>query len=110
MPWGISVDGDGNVWLSNFDGQTISYFCGEDTSKCPPGLMTGDPIAPLGYFFNGLKRSTSVQIDPSGNVWATNNFELVAVPENPGGNEMVVFIGAATPVAAPLIGPPSPIQ
>ena len=106
MPWGISVDGGGNVWVSNFDGNTVSYFCGEDTSKCPPGLETGDPIAPLGYFFNGLKRSTSVQIDPSGNVWATNNFETIALSENPGGEEMVVFIGAATPVAAPLIGPP----
>lgn len=106
MPWGISVDGGGNVWVSNFDGNTVSYFCGEDTSKCPPGLETGDPIAPLGYFFNGLKRSTSVQIDPSGNVWATNNFETIAISENPGGEEMVVFIGAATPVAAPLIGPP----
>ena len=109
MPWGISVDGSGNVWLSNFDGNTVSYFCGEDTSKCPPGLETGDPIAPLGYFFNGLKRSTSVQIDPSGNVWATNNFETIAISQNPGGEEMVVFIGAATPVAAPLIGPPSGI-
>ncbi|MEM7007620.1 MAG: hypothetical protein AAF462_00625 [Thermodesulfobacteriota bacterium] len=106
MPWGISVDGAGNVWVSNFDGNTVSYFCGEDTSMCPPGLETGDPIAPLGYFFNGLKRSTSVQIDPSGNVWATNNFETIAISENPGGEEMVVFIGLAKPVMAPLIGPP----
>jgi len=107
MPWGISVDGSGNVWVSNFDGQTVSYFCGEDTSNCPPGLETGDPIAPMGYFFNGLKRSTSVQIDPSGNVWATNNFEILAASNNPGGDSMVVFIGAASPVAAPLIGPPN---
>lgn len=107
MPWGISVDGSGNVWVSNFDGQTVSYFCGEDTSSCPPGLETGDPIAPMGYFFNGLKRSTSVQIDPSGNVWATNNFEILPPSDNPGGDSMVVFIGAASPVAAPLIGPPN---
>lgn len=107
MPWGISVDGGGNVWVSNFDGQTISYFCGEDTSNCPPGVETGDAIAPMGYFFNGLKRSTSVQIDPSGNVWATNNFEIVPSATNPGGDSMVVFIGAASPVAAPLIGPPT---
>lgn len=106
MPWGISVDGGGNVWVSNFDGQTVSYFCGEDTSNCPPGLETGDPIAPMGYFFNGLKRSTSVQIDPSGNVWATNNFEILAASDNPGGDSMVVFIGAAHPVDTPLIGPP----
>ncbi|GJM16447.1 MAG: hypothetical protein DHS20C13_17740 [Thermodesulfobacteriota bacterium] len=110
MPWGIAVDGGSNVWLSNFDGTTISYFCGEDTSNCPPGLETGDPIAPEGYFFNGLKRSTSVEIDPSGNVWATNNWEILAIPENPGGDSMVVFIGAASPVAAPLIGPPGSPQ
>jgi len=107
MPWGISVDGAGNVWVSNFDGQTVSYFCGEDTSKCPPGLETGDPIAPIGYFFNGLKRSTSVQTDPSGNVWVTNNFEILAASQNPGGDSMVVFIGAAKPVQAPLTGPPN---
>ena len=106
MPWGISVDGGGNVWVSNFDGQTVSYFCGEDTGNCPPGLETGDPIAPEGYYFNGLTRSTSVQTDPSGNVWATNNFEILAIPDNPGGDSMVVFIGVATPVAAPVIGPP----
>ncbi len=106
MPWGIAVDGANNVWLSNFDGQTVSYFCGEDTTKCPPGLDTGDPIAPDGYFFNGLARSTSVQIDPSGNVWAVNNWEILAIPENPGGDSMVLFIGLADPVKAPLIGPP----
>jgi len=110
MPWGIAVDGGNNVWLSNFDGNTISYFCGEDTSKCPPGHETGDPIAQEGFFFNGLVRSTSVQIDPSGNVWATNNWRNFPIPENPGGDTMVVLIGAATPVAAPLIGPPEPIQ
>lgn len=107
LPWGMAVDGANNVWVSNFDGQTVSYLCGEDTSNCPPGLQTGDPIAPMGYFFNGLKRSTSVQIDPSGNVWATNNFEIVPPSDNPGGKSMVVFIGAASPVAAPLIGPPT---
>ena len=107
MPWGIAVDGANNVWVSNFDGSTISYLCGEDTDNCPPGLETGDPIAPIGYFFNGLTRSTSVEIDPSGNIWATNNWEILAVPDNPGGDAMVVFIGVANPVEAPLIGPPN---
>lgn len=106
MPWGIAVDGANNVWVSNFDGSTVSYLCGEDTDNCPPGLETGDPIAPEGYFFNGLTRSTAVEIDPSGNVWATNNWEILAIPENPGGDAMVVFLGLAKPVQAPLIGPP----
>ncbi len=107
IPWGIAVDGDNNVWVSNFQGSTVTYLCGEDTDNCPPGLDTGDPIAPEGFFFNGLKRSTAVEIDPSGNVWATNNWEIIAVPQNPGGREMVVYIGLAKPVQAPLIGPPN---
>jgi hypothetical protein len=53
-----------------------------------------------------LKRNTGVQIDPSGNVRLTNNWEIFADPQNPGGHEMVVFIGLAKPVKAPLIGPP----
>ncbi len=106
IPWGIAVDGNSNVWVSNFQGSTITSLCGEDTSNCPPGHETGDPIAPEGYFFNGLTRSTAVEIDPSGNVWATNNWEILAIPENPGGDAMVVFLGLAKPVQAPLIGPP----
>jgi hypothetical protein len=107
IPWGIAVDGDNNIWVSNFQGNTVTYLCGEDTDKCPPGVETGDPIAPEGYFFDGLARSTAVEIDPSGNVWATNNWEIIAVPQNPGGKQMVVFIGVAKPVRAPLIGPPN---
>ena len=37
---------------------------------------------------------------------ATNNWEIIAFPENPGAKEIVVFIGLAKPVKAPLIGPP----
>ncbi len=105
IPWGIAVDGDGNVWVSNFQGRTVSQFCGA-AGNCPPGVETGDPIAAEGYFFNGLERNTAAEIDPSGNVWLTNNWEIFAVQENPGGNELVVFLGLAKPVRAPLIGPP----
>jgi hypothetical protein len=47
-----------------------------------------------------------VQIDPSGNVWLTNNWLTIPVQTNPGGRSVVVFIGLATPVKTPLIGPP----
>jgi hypothetical protein len=38
----------------------------------------------------------------------TNNWLLEAfqTPENPGGHEVVVFIGLASPVRTPLIGVP----
>ena len=107
VPWGMAIDGNNNVWTSNFQGRRISQVCGADTSKCPPGFETGDPISPDGgYFFHGMTRSTAVEIDPSGNIWATNNWEIFAVQENPGGNAVVVFIGLAKPVNTPLIGPP----
>jgi streptogramin lyase len=108
IPWGIAVDGNDNVWVANFQGSEVSELCGARPQNCPPGFQTGEPISPEGgYFFNGLKRITGVQIDPSGNVWLTNNWEIIAVPQNPGGHEMVVFIGLAKPVKAPLIGPPN---
>ena len=107
MPWGIAVDGDDNVFVANFNGRRLSYLCGADPANCPPGFETGDPISPEeGYVFEGFVRSTAVQIDPSGNVWLTNNWETVPAPTNPGGHEMVVFIGLAAPVKTPLIGVP----
>ena len=107
MPWGIAVDGNDNVFVANFNGKRLSYLCGANPSNCPPGFNTGDPISPDGgYTFDGLVRNTGVQIDPSGNVWLANNWEIVPAPTNPGGHQLVVFIGLAGPVKTPLIGPP----
>lgn len=107
VPWGMAIDGNNNVWTSNFQGRRISQVCGAEPENCPPGFETGDPISPEGgYFFDGLTRSTAVEIDPSGNVWATNNWKIFTVQQNPGGNAVVVYIGLAKPVNTPLIGPP----
>ncbi|CEK10340.1 Vgb family protein [Legionella hackeliae] len=55
-PWGVTVDGDDNVWVANFgpEGQranfAISNLCGSRPTQCPRGLRTGDPITPsTGY-------------------------------------------------------------
>ncbi|MBW1852076.1 MAG: hypothetical protein JRJ15_11715, partial [Deltaproteobacteria bacterium] len=78
----ISLDGNDNVWVANFDGQLLSQLCGpRGEGACPPGKATGDPISPDGgYDFDGLVRNTWVQIDPSVNVWLANNWETVLVP------------------------------
>jgi hypothetical protein len=110
-PWGVAVDGHDNVWVSNFSGQRLSEFCGTDTRNCPRGTHTGQPISPAtGYGFDGLVRNTGVAIDPSGNVWVVNNWKTYPFPQrNPGGYQMVVFIGLAAPLRTPLIGPPRPL-
>ena len=58
---------------------------------------------------------TDVAIDPGGNVWVANNWDMPEqgfkeVPEPAlstrfGGNGTVVFFGLAKPVRTPLIGP-----
>lgn len=101
-PWGITTDGDGNVWVANFSDQRVSAFCGTSPETCPGGLSTGDPISPdAGYAFDGLVRNTGLIVDPSGNLWIANNWEQVPLQTNPGGHQIVAFVGLAAPVEVP---------
>lgn len=112
IPWGIAVDGNDNVWVANFAGKRVSQFCGVSAIDCRPGTSTGDAISPdgTGYGFDGLVRNTGVAIDPSGNVWVTNNWKEIPVQTNPGGYEIVAFVGLGEPVevAAPRDRPTEP--
>jgi hypothetical protein len=122
LPWGIAVDGDDTVWVFNFGAVKvgtstdlptgISRFCGVATRRCPKGSAVGDPISPdSGYTSDALERITGGQIDPSGNIWLTNNWKRDANPVlNPFGNAIVIAIGAASPIRTPLIGPPVPFR
>src|SRR5581483_1400579 len=115
IPWGISTDGNDTVWVFNFGavpvGQVssvptgISHLCGMNTKACPPGLKVGSPISPnTGYQSNAFERITAGQFDPSGNIWITGNWKIDADPnKNPGGNSVVIAIGAAAPIKTPLI-------
>ncbi len=109
VPWGVAVDGDDDVWVANFGGQRVTELCGTSPALCPAGKRrTGQQISPAGsgYGFDGLVRNTGVAIDPSGNVWLANNWKTVPIQSNPGGYQVVAFIGLAAPIRAPLIGPP----
>ncbi|WCO68099.1 hypothetical protein PO878_05095 [Iamia majanohamensis] len=103
VPWGIAVDGDDNVWHANFTRRRLSHICGRRVETCPPGVTTGEGISPdgTGYGFDGLVRNTGVAIDQSGNVWLTNNWKDVPVQTNPGGYEIVAYVGLAAPVDRP---------
>jgi sugar lactone lactonase YvrE len=107
VPWGSAVDGDDNIWVANFFGERLSHLCGARVETCPTGHV-GDEISPTqtGYFFNGLQRNTGVQIDASGNVWLANNGKTIPTPATQYGDGLVVFLGAAAPIAMPLVGTP----
>ncbi len=77
-PWAAVVDGDDNVWISNFAGASgrIAHLCGVRTENCPPGMKTGDQISPPGgYVGGGLQMQTDLAIDPAGDVWVMNNWQ-----------------------------------
>jgi hypothetical protein len=120
LPWGVAVDGNDTVWIANFgfpfdlanpenteewtSPNRVSHFCGVDTSKCPPTKQeVGKAISPdvTGYTSDALDRNTGIAIDPSGNVWLTNNWKPTPLLNNPGGNSIAVLIGVAAPVRNP---------
>ncbi len=116
-PWAAAVDGNDNVWISNFamPSSPIVELCGVRTENCPPGMKTGDQISPPGgYVGGGLQMQTDIDVDPAGNVWAMNNWQDIdscigtppeALSTRCGGQGVVVFYGMAKPVRAPQIGP-----
>ena len=117
-PWAAAVDGNDNVWVSNFNtaSSPIVQLCGVRTENCPPGMKTGDQISPPGgYVGGGLQMLTDIGVDPAGNVWAMNNWQDIdsciaskpdeALSTRCGGQGVVIFYGMAKPVKSPLIGP-----
>lgn len=120
-PWAVVVDGNDNLWVSNFASASspITQLCGVRTETCPPGFKTGDQIAPPGgYVGGGLQMQTDIAISPAGDVWAINNWQDVdscypgapeALSTRCGGQGVVIFFGMAKPVRAPQIGPARPL-
>ncbi len=119
-PWAVAVDGNDNIWISNFAGaqSPIVALCGVQTEHCPQGVHTGDQISPPGgYVGGGLQMLTDIAVDPAGNVWAMNNWQdidaCIGTPKEElstrcGGQGVVIFYGLAKPVRAPQIGPARP--
>ena len=119
-PWAVAVDGNDNIWISNFAGASspITELCGVRTEHCPPGVHTGGQISPPnGYVGGGLQMITDIAVDPAGNVWAMNNWQDIdscigtpseALSTRCGGQGVVIFYGMAKPVHAPQIGPARP--
>jgi streptogramin lyase len=119
-PWAVAVDGNDNVWVSNFAmaASPIVQLCGARVENCPPGMKTGDQISPPGgYVGGGLQMQTDIAVGPAGDVWAINNWQDIdscfpgaaeALSTRCGGQGVVIFFGMAKPVRAPQVGPARP--
>jgi len=112
VPWGVSIDGNDDVWVANFWGRGVVLMAGADPKGSTQGAKTGDVV----HVFTGgtIQMLTDVVIDPAGNVWAANNWNNVEAaiydkPDYPvstwgGGSGFTVIYGIAAPVKAPLMG------
>lgn len=113
-PWGISVDGNDDVWVANFMGRGVSFLAGA-ASKRTESFDTGDVIHTI--HSGSIQMLTDVVVDQAGNLWCANNWNLpqtvMQVKPDPafstwgGGSGIVVIYGIAKPVQVPLIGPVS---
>jgi len=113
IPWGVSIDGNDDVWFGNFWGRGVGLMAGDDTRGHPEGIKIGDVVH---VFQSGsIQMITDVVVDQAGNAWAANNWNDVnAVVDNidparasttwGGGTGISVIYGVASPVSVPAIG------
>jgi hypothetical protein len=95
FPNDAAIDGNGNVWIANFDGDSAT-----DITEL---AADGSPISPAsGYTGGGIIGALAIAIDPSGNVWITNG----GYQNNTPSSSVSELVGAAAPVGTPVIGPP----
>lgn len=112
--WGLNVDGNDDVWVANIGSvkNGVVLMAGADPKGHPPGIKTGDVIH---LFRSGsIQLLTDTSIDPAGNVWAANNWNLysAALDVDPvrrtstwgGGQAFTVIYGVAAPVQPPKMG------
>ncbi len=112
VPWGVSIDGNDDVWFANFWGRGVGLMAGAEPNGHANGTKTGDLIH---MFQSGsLEMITDAVVDPAGNVWAANNWNFIDAlasedPARPtstwgGGDGIVVIYGVAAPTRTPVMG------
>jgi hypothetical protein len=129
-PWGITLDGDDNLWVGNFGsmlpgnvfegrltklasatssnpGQALTPSTGYTlpTAGNPVTLPNGDPLYGEGAepCFIPMMRTTGVQVDAAGNVWTCNNWKPNFTDDYEGGNPGGDGIVIFVGVATPLV-------
>jgi hypothetical protein len=112
IPWGLNIDGNDDVWVGNMWARSVTLLAGDNTKGHPAGTKAGDVVH---MFQSGsIQMITDVSIDPAGNVWAANNWNLLEAAASPdpnrptstwgGGSGFTVIYGVAAPVKPPRIG------
>jgi hypothetical protein len=118
VPWGISVDGNDDVWVANFFGRGVSFLAGAAPGGRTAGCQTGEVIHTI--HSGSIQMLTDVVVDQAGNIWCANNWNLPqtvmqAKPDPAfstwgGGSGVLVIYGIAKPAQTPLVGPVQAVE
>ena len=94
-PEGLAIDGAGNVWVANFRGLGIAELAGARTAS---GVAPGAALSPAGGLGTdaAMNQAYAIAVDAGGNLWVSNFAS----------NTLTQFVGLASPVRTPLLGPP----
>ncbi len=92
FPQGIAIDGAGSVWIANYRGSSLTQLAGSNTPNPGAALSPAAGWGPDAKILLGY----ALAIDSSGNIWTTGF----------GDDCLTQFVGLATPVKTPQIGPP----
>lgn len=114
-PWGLSIDGNDDVWVANFMGRGVSFMAGATPDGRTEAYKTGDVIHTI--HSGSIQMLTDVVVDQAGNLWCANNWNLpqtvMGAKPDPaystwgGGSGVLVIYGIAKPVHTPVTGPVS---
>ena len=112
-PAGVAIDGNQDIWITNYRGTSFSAFAGISHRDAGGGsISAGTPLTPESlYNGNGdvvkqgglgldanLLLPANVAVDASGNLWIPNTAN----------NNVVMFFGLATPLKTPVL--PVPVR
>jgi len=101
-PSAVAIDGNNVAWICNNTGNDLAGFTANiSTSGTSPVVTTVSSLSPVsgttGYYhdINGAKISSpkAIAVDPSGNVWLTNNGTA---------SYITAIVGVAAPTITPL--------
>ena len=89
----MAIDGAGAVWVANYRGNTISAY------TAASGGASSSAISPsYGFGLDAhLGEPFGIALDASGDVWISNF----------AGSSLTQFVGLASPIRTPLLGPPA---
>ena len=96
-PWGVAIDGAGNIWMSN----SYNSYAAVSEFSSSGAAITPQNSTQNGYIIPGAQGAPmGIAIDGSGNVWVANSNGTAYGHANGSVGE---YVGAATPVVTPVV-------